>query len=559
MGERCNVAGSRKFLRLIQEKKYEEALGIARKQVDDGALVLDVNMDDGLLDAKQEMTTFLNLIAAEPEIAKVPLMIDSSKWDVIEAGLKCIQGKAIVNSISLKEGEEPFLSKAKLIRRLGAAVVVMAFDEQGQADSYERRIAVCERAYRLLVDNVGFAPKDIIFDPNVLAVATGIEEHNNYAADFIRATGWIKKHLLGAHVSGGVSNLSFSFRGNNYIREAMHAVFLYHAIAEGMDFGIVNPATSVLYTDLPSDVLERVEDVVLNRRPDAAERLVELADRLKEAGQDSIVQHSASNEWRKTSVEERLKYALMKGISDYLKEDLNEALTIYSGAVAIIEGPLMDGMNQVGDLFGAGKMFLPQVVKTARTMKQAVTILQPLIEAGQEGNTHFAGKVLLATVKGDVHDIGKNIVSVVLACNNYRILDLGVMVSAEAIVKCAINEKVDAIGLSGLITPSLEEMVHVAGELEKAGLEVPLLIGGATTSFLHTALKIAPQYHAPVVYTRDASQIVTTIGKLLSPTMRTPFVEEINRKYEQLRVQKTAATSAIIGLEEARKNALKLF
>ncbi len=559
VGERCNVAGSRKFLRLIQEKKYEEALGIARKQVDDGALVLDVNMDDGLLDAKQEMTTFLNLIAAEPEIAKVPLMIDSSKWDVIEAGLKCIQGKAIVNSISLKEGEEPFLSKAKLIRRLGAAVVVMAFDEQGQADSYERRIAVCERAYRLLVDNVGFAPKDIIFDPNVLAVATGIEEHNNYAADFIRATGWIKKHLLGAHVSGGVSNLSFSFRGNNYIREAMHAVFLYHAIAEGMDFGIVNPATSVLYTDLPSDVLERVEDVVLNRRPDAAERLVELADRLKEAGQDSIVQHSASNEWRKTSVEERLKYALMKGISDYLKEDLNEALTIYSGAVAIIEGPLMDGMNQVGDLFGAGKMFLPQVVKTARTMKQAVTILQPLIEAGQEGNTHFAGKVLLATVKGDVHDIGKNIVSVVLACNNYRILDLGVMVSAEAIVKCAINEKVDAIGLSGLITPSLEEMVHVAGELEKAGLEVPLLIGGATTSFLHTALKIAPQYHAPVVYTRDASQIVTTIGKLLSPTMRTPFVEEINRKYEQLRVQKTAATSAIIGLEEARKNALKLF
>lgn len=417
VGERCNVAGSRKFLRLINEKKYDEALSIARQQVEDGAQIIDINMDDGLLDAEKEMTTFLNLIASEPEIARVPVMIDSSKWDVIVAGLKCAQGKSIVNSISLKEGEEKFLEHARTIKRYGAAAVVMAFDEQGQADTYERRIEVCERAYRLLVDKVGFNPQDIIFDPNVLAVATGMDEHNNYAVDFIRATGWIRKNLSGAHVSGGVSNLSFSFRGNNYIREAMHAVFLYHAIREGMDMGIVNPATSVLYTDIPVDILERIEDVVLNRRPDAAERLIETAERLKaeaEAAKSSLSdgrsQLPALNSqlaWREDTVEERLKYALTKGIGDYLEEDLAEALKVYPKAVDIIEGPLMAGMNHVGDLFGAGKMFLPQVVKTARTMKKAVAVLQPVIESEKQEGAASAGRVLLATVKGDVHDIGK--------------------------------------------------------------------------------------------------------------------------------------------------------
>lgn len=560
VGERCNVAGSRKFLRLIQEKNYEEALGIARKQVEDGALVLDINMDDGLLDAKEEMVSFLNLIASEPEIAKVPLMIDSSKWEVIEAGLKCIQGKAIVNSISLKEGEKIFLEKARSVKRLGAAVVVMAFDEQGQADSYERRIEICERAYRILVEQAGFEPKDIIFDPNVLTVATGIDEHNNYAVDFIRATDWIKKHLPGAHVSGGVSNLSFAFRGNNYIREAMHAVFLYHAVAHGMDFGIVNPASTVLYTDLPSDVLQRVEDVILNRRPDAGERLVELAMRLKENEKEFSVKFIVKEEWREKPVDERLQYALIKGIPDHLEEDLEEALLSCPKAVAIIEGPLMEGMNRVGELFGAGKMFLPQVVKTARTMKKAVTILQPRIESDRNVNARSAGKILLATVKGDVHDIGKNIVSVVLACNGYKIVDMGVMVPAEEIVKCAIEEGVDAIGLSGLITPSLEEMVHVADELDKAGLDVPLLIGGATTSLLHTALKIAPAYHAPVVYTRDASQIVPVVAKLLNPEQRDLFVQEINRKYEELHMQQAMPRQTeTISLEEARSNGLNLF
>lgn len=519
VGERCNVAGSRKFLRLINEKKYDEALSIARQQVEDGAQIIDINMDDGLLDAEKEMTTFLNLIASEPEIACVPVMIDSSKWDVIVAGLKCMQGKSIVNSISLKEGEEKFLEHARTIKRYGAAAVVMAFDEQGQADTYERRIAVCERAYRLLVDRVGFNPQDIIFDPNVLAVATGMDEHNNYAVDFIRATGWIRKNLPGAHVSGGVSNLSFSFRGNNYIREAMHAVFLYHAIREGMDMGIVNPATSVLYTDIPADILERIEDVVLNRRSDAAERLIETAERLKaeaEAAKNSLSNGnsqlsslSSQLAWREDTVEERLKYALTKGIGDYLEEDLAEALKVYPKAVDIIEGPLMAGMNHVGDLFGAGKMFLPQVVKTARTMKKAVAVLQPVIESEKQEGAASAGKVLLATVKGDVHDIGKNIVSVVMACNGYEIIDLGVMVPAETIVQRAIEEKVNMIGLSGLITPSLDEMVHVAIELEKAGLDVPLLIGGATTSPLHTALKIAPVYHAPVIHLKDASQNAT--------------------------------------------------
>lgn len=569
VGERCNVAGSRKFLRLINEKKYDEALSIARQQVEDGAQIIDINMDDGLLDAEKEMTTFLNLITSEPEIARVPVMIDSSKWDVIVAGLKCMQGKSIVNSISLKEGEEKFLEHARTIKRYGAAAVVMAFDEQGQADTYERRIEVCERAYRLLVDRVGFNPQDIIFDPNVLAVATGMDEHNNYAVDFIRATGWIRKNLPGAHVSGGVSNLSFSFRGNNYIREAMHAVFLYHAIREGMDMGIVNPATSVLYTDIPADILERIEDVVLNRRSDAAERLIETAERLKaeaEAaksslsnGNSQLSSFSSQLAWREDTVEERLKYALTKGIGDYLEEDLAEALKVYPKAVDIIEGPLMAGMNHVGDLFGAGKMFLPQVVKTARTMKKAVAVLQPVIESEKQEGAASAGKVLLATVKGDVHDIGKNIVSVVMACNGYEIIDLGVMVPAETIVQRAIEEKVNMIGLSGLITPSLDEMVHVAIELEKAGLDVPLLIGGATTSPLHTALKIAPVYHAPVIHLKDASQNATVAAHLMNPNQKEEFVKKLSNKYQQLREKNQEKQVETVSLEEAKANRLNLF
>jgi len=569
VGERCNVAGSRKFLRLINEKKYDEALSIARQQVEDGAQIIDINMDDGLLDAEKEMTTFLNLIASEPEIARVPVMIDSSKWDVIVAGLKCMQGKSIVNSISLKEGEEKFLEHARTIKRYGAAAVVMAFDEQGQADTYKRRIEVCERAYRLLVDRVGFNPQDIIFDPNVLAVATGMDEHNNYAVDFIRATGWIRKNLPGAHVSGGVSNLSFSFRGNNYIREAMHAVFLYHAIREGMDMGIVNPATSVLYTDIPADILERIEDVVLNRRSDAAERLIETAERLKaeaEAAKNSLSNGnsqlsslSSQLAWREDTVEERLKYALTKGIGDYLEEDLAEALKVYPKAVDIIEGPLMAGMNHVGDLFGAGKMFLPQVVKTARTMKKAVAVLQPVIESEKQEGAASAGKVLLATVKGDVHDIGKNIVSVVMACNGYEIIDLGVMVPAETIVQRAIEEKVNMIGLSGLITPSLDEMVHVAIELEKAGLDVPLLIGGATTSPLHTALKIAPVYHAPVIHLKDASQNATVAARLMNPNQKEEFVKKLSNKYQQLREKNQEKQVETVSLEEAKANRLNLF
>lgn len=563
VGERCNVAGSRKFLRLINEKKYDEALSIARKQVEDGALVIDVNMDDGLLDAAQEMTTFLNLVASEPEIARVPIMIDSSKWEVIRAGLKCVQGKCIVNSISLKEGEEVFIAHAREVKQLGAAVIVMAFDEKGQADTYSRKIEVCERAYRILVDKVGFAPEDIIFDPNVLAVATGIEEHNNYAVDFIQATGWIRKNLPGAHVSGGVSNLSFSFRGNNYIREAMHAVFLYHAIQQGMDMGIVNPATSVLYTDIPQDILERIEDVVLNRRPDAAERLIETAERLKQEKEGTASQEGSASAqllWRNnTTVEERLQYALVKGLSDYLEEDLQEVLSRYPNAVSIIEGPLMAGMNHVGDLFGSGKMFLPQVVKTARTMKKAVAILQPYIEAEKEEGTRSAGKVLVATVKGDVHDIGKNIVSVVMACNNYEIIDLGVMVPAEKIVETAIREKVDIVGLSGLITPSLEEMVHVVTELQRAGLDIPVMIGGATTSKLHTALKIAPVYHAPVVYMKDASQNALVAAKLLNREQCPAFVEALNEEYQALREKNRQKTVQTVSLAEAQKNKLNLW
>ena len=559
VGERCNVAGSRKFLRLINEKNYEEALGIARKQVEDGALVIDVNMDDGLLDAKEEMKTFLNLVMSDPDIARVPIMIDSSKWEVIEAGLKCLQGKSIVNSISLKEGEEKFIERAQMIKRLGAATVVMAFDEQGQADTYQRKIEVCERAYRILTSQVGFNPHDIIFDPNVLSVATGIEEHNNYAVDFIRATGWIKQNLPGAHVSGGVSNLSFSFRGNNYIREAMHAVFLYHAIQQGMDMAIVNPATSVLYSDIPADVLERIEDVVLNRRPDAAERLIETAEALKASSANVSTQASGQQAWRETSVEERLQYALVKGLGEYLEADLQEAMQKYPKVVDIIEGPLMEGMNRVGELFGAGKMFLPQVVKTARTMKKAVSILQPYIEAGREEGARKAGKVLLATVKGDVHDIGKNIVSVVMACNNYEIIDLGVMVPAEAIVQKAIEEKVDIVGLSGLITPSLDEMVHVAREMQRAGLQIPVMIGGATTSPLHTALKIAPVYDGPVIHLKDASQNALVAARLMNPLQKQELVQALRQGQEALRQANGAKQVKLVSLEEATEKRLNLF
>ena len=567
VGERCNVAGSRKFLRLINEKNYEEALSIARKQVEDGALVLDINMDDGLLDAKQEMVTFLNLLMSDPDISKVPMMIDSSDWEVITAGLKCVQGKSIVNSISLKEGEEKFLEKACEIKRLGAATVVMAFDEQGQATTYERKIEICERAYHLLVDKVGFNPLDIIFDPNVLAVATGMEEHNNYGLDFIRATEWIRKNLPGAHVSGGISNLSFSFRGNNYIREAMHAVFLYHTIAVGQDMGIVNPATQVLYSDIPDDVLTAIDDVLLNRTPDATENLIEIAARIK-AEKDAekealknggVLPKNAADDWRNGTLEERLKHALVKGVGDYLEADLDEATGQYDNPVKIIEGPLMDAMNTVGELFGSGKMFLPQVVKTARTMKKAVSILQPLIEASRSEGAQKAGKVLLATVKGDVHDIGKNIVSVILACNNYEIIDLGVMVPTETIVDKAIEEKVDIIGLSGLITPSLEEMVNVARALEERGANIPIMIGGATTSELHTALKIAPVYHGPVLWMKDASQNVIASARLLNPDTRAELTDELDKKYAELRAEKAEGESGIVTLEEARKRKPNFF
>ena len=557
VGERCNVAGSRKFLRLIQEKQYDEAISIARKQVADGALVIDVNMDDGLLDAKTEMVNFLNTIAAEPDIASVPVMIDSSDWNVILAGLKCLQGKGIVNSISLKEGEEVFIRHAQDIKRYGAAVVVMCFDEQGQATTYERRIEIAQRAYHILTEQVGINPLDIIFDPNILAVATGMEEHDAYAADFIRATEWIKKNLPGAHVSGGVSNLSFSFRGNNYIREAMHAVFLYHAIQAGMDFGIVNPATKVLYSDIPADQLEVIEDVILYRRKDASERLIALAAQLA-AAKEAVNPTSApapKQEARPESVEERLQQALIKGVGDYLKEDLEEALQKYPKAVSIIEGPLMAGMNTVGELFGAGKMFLPQVVKTARTMKQAVAILQPYIEqqrgdAGQEK----AGKVLLATVKGDVHDIGKNIVGVIMTCNNYEVIDMGVMVPAEQIVRKAIEEKVDMIGLSGLITPSLEEMVNVANEMQRAGLDIPIMIGGATTSELHVALKMAPVYGGPVLWMKDASQNALVAARLMNHEQEKQIEQELDAKYEQLRDDYQQQQQELLSLEEARKN-----
>ena len=572
VGERCNVAGSRKFLRLIKEKNYDEALSIARKQVEDGALVIDINMDDGLLDAKAEMVNFLNRISAEPDIARVPVMIDSSDWEVILAGLKCVQGKAIVNSISLKEGEERFIAHAQDVKRLGAAVVVMCFDEQGQATTYERRIEIAQRAYKLLTERVGMQPQDIIFDPNVLAVATGMEEHDAYAADFIRATAWIHENLPGAHISGGISNLSFSFRGNNYIREAMHAVFLYHAIGKGMDFGIVNPSSKVTYSDIPQQQLEIIEDVILNRKKDAADRLTQLAEeilRSEESGvrsentsvadsslQGNLTPHSALHTPRQ-SVEERLSQALVKGIGDHLEEDLKEALGKYPKAVNIIEGPLMAGMNTVGQLFGEGKMFLPQVVKTARTMKQAVSILRPYIEADKAEGGKRAGKVLLATVKGDVHDIGKNIVGVVMSCNNYEIIDMGVMVPAEQIVRKAKEEQVDIIGLSGLITPSLEEMVNVARELQRAGMDIPIMIGGATTSELHVALKIAPVYAGPVVWLKDASQNALVAARLLNDGEQ--MEHELTEKYQKLRDDYQQSQDELLSLEEARKQKLNLF
>lgn len=537
VGERCNVAGSRKFLRLIKEQKYDEALTIARQQVEDGAQILDINMDDAMLDAKSEMTVFLNLIASDPDICKVPMMIDSSRFEVIEAGLKCIQGKSIVNSISLKEGEEQFLAHAAKIKQLGAAVVVMAFDEKGQADTFERRIEICERAYNLLTEQIGFNPSDIIFDPNILAIATGIKEHDNYSVDFINATKWIKSNLPGAKVSGGVSNLSFSFRGNNYIREVMHAVFLYHAINAGMDMGIVNPATNVTYADIPTDLLELVEDVVLNRKENATETLIEVAESLKEKNTESASKQTDTISCNQT-VEERLIWALRKGNADNLEKDLEEALLIYGSALAIIDGPLMKGMNIVGDLFGEGKMFLPQIVKTARTMKKAVEILQPVIEAQKaaDKNVTTAGKYLLATVKGDVHDIGKNIVSVILSCNNFEVIDLGVMVPTEEIVRTAMEQKVDFIGLSGLITPSLEEMCKVAAALEEAGVTIPLMIGGATTSELHTAVKIAPNYSGPVFHLKDAARNPILAAQLQNPLTKEETIVSLKQEQERLRL-----------------------
>ncbi len=559
IGERCNVAGSRKFLRLIQEKKYDEALDIARKQVEDGAQVLDINMDDGLLDGVQEMTNFLNLLASDPDVARVPVMIDSSKWEVIEAGLKCTQGKSIVNSISLKNGEGEFLHHADLVQKYGAAVVVMAFDEKGQADTFERRIEVCSRAYKLLTEH-GFDPKDIIFDPNVLAIATGMDEHNNYAVDFIDTVRWIKANLPHAKVSGGVSNLSFSFRGNNYIREAMHSVFLYHAIQAGLDMGIVNPAQSVIYEDIPDDVRTLIEDVVLNRRSDAGERLTEYAQQNKNE-QPSETSHSETPEWRSLPVDERLSHALVKGISDFLEEDIAEALKNYPRAVDIIDKPLMAGMNKVGDLFGSGKMFLPQVVKAARTMKKAVAILQPTIEAEKSsgGGSQKAGKILLATVKGDVHDIGKNIVSIVLACNNYEIVDLGVMVPPEKIIEAVHREQPDIVGLSGLITPSLEEMSIVAAEMEKAGFSIPLLIGGATTSKLHTALKIEPKYsQGAVVYVKDASQSPAAVANLLNAEGKSDFVESVRNEYRVLRESGREKSVELVSLAKARQKKFRV-
>jgi 5-methyltetrahydrofolate--homocysteine methyltransferase len=557
VGERTNVTGSPKFAKLILAGQYEEALAVANQQVENGATIIDINMDEGLLDSEAAMTKFLNLVAAE-DFSQVPIMIDSSKWSVIEAGLKCIQGKGIVNSISLKEGEEKFLEQARLVRRYGAAVIVMAFDETGQADTYERKIEICERAYRTLTEQVGFPPQDIIFDPNILTVATGIEEHNNYAVNFIEATRWIKQNLPHAKVSGGVSNISFSFRGNNVVREAMHSAFLYHAVQAGLDMGIVNAGQLGVYEEIPKDLLELVEDVLLNRRPDATERLLTYADTVK--GQKSEKQERVE-EWRSEPVEARLRYALVKGITDYIEQDVEEARQKYPRPLHVIEGPLMDGMNVVGDLFGAGKMFLPQVVKSARVMKRAVAVLMPYMEAEKsEGESSSAGKIVMATVKGDVHDIGKNIVGVVLGCNNYEVIDLGVMVPCDKIIKTAIEERADIIGLSGLITPSLDEMVHVGREMKRNGLNIPLLIGGATTSRAHTAIKIAPTYGEPVVHVLDASRAVGVVGSLLSESQREEFVQQNADSQTQAREEYANRQDqrVMLTLEQARANGAKI-
>ncbi|MBI1308058.1 MAG: methionine synthase [Bacteroidetes bacterium] len=554
IGERTNVTGSKRFARLILNGNYDEAVQVARQQVENGAQIIDVNMDEGMLDGVHAMQTFINLIAAEPDISAVPVMIDSSKWEIIEAGLKCLQGKGIVNSISLKDGENEFLKRAQKIRQYGAAAVVMAFDENGQADTFERRIEICERSYRLLTDKIGFNPYDIIFDPNILAIATGIEEHNNYAVDFIRATHWIKKNLPGASVSGGVSNISFSFRGNDRVREAMHSAFLYHAIKAGMDMGIVNAGMIEVYDDIPKDLLERVEDVILNRREDATERLINFAEQVKQ--KDKVQKEDES--WRLEPVEERLKHALIKGIDNFVEADTEEARLKLKSPLLVIEGPLMDGMNVVGDLFGSGKMFLPQVVKSARVMKKSVAYLTPYLEAEkQSGSTK--GKVLLATVKGDVHDIGKNIVGVVLACNNYEIHDLGVMVPGEKILEKAREINADIIGLSGLITPSLDEMVHVASEMTRLGFNTPLLIGGATTSRVHTAVKIAPKYSAGVVHVIDASRSVPVVGKLLSVESRNDFINSISSEYQTIATEHAnrQGLKSYLRIEEAIANGFK--
>jgi 5-methyltetrahydrofolate--homocysteine methyltransferase len=552
IGERTNVTGSPKFAKLILAGDYEAALGVAKQQVENGAQLIDVNMDEAMLDSEKAMTTFLNLVASEPDIARVPIMIDSSKWSVIEAGLKCVQGKGVVNSISLKEGEEKFKQQAKLVRRYGASVVVMAFDERGQADSFERKKEVCARSYRILTEEVGFPPQDIIFDPNVLTVATGIEEHNNYAVDFIRATKWIKENLAGARVSGGISNISFSFRGNNLVREAMHSAFLYHGIKAGLDMGIVNAGMLEVYEEIPKELLELVEDVLLNRRPDATERLVKFAETLKQ--KDKTAQEE--DEWRKGTVEERLSHALVKGIVDYIEGDTEEARQKYGRPLSVIEGPLMAGMNIVGDLFGSGKMFLPQVVKSARVMKKAVAYLLPYMEEEKKvsGNHAAQGRIVMATVKGDVHDIGKNIVGVVLGCNNYEVIDLGVMVPAEKILMTAREQRADLIGLSGLITPSLDEMVHVAKEMERQGFRLPLLIGGATTSKAHTAVKIAPSFSEPVVHVLDASRAVGVVGNLINPQLKPGFVANVRADYAKLRAQHGERKGkALLSLEEARQ------
>jgi len=556
IGERTNVTGSRAFLRLIQAGDYESAVAVALEQVNGGAQIIDINMDEGMIDGKEAMVTFLNLIAAEPDIARVPIMIDSSKWEIIEAGLKCIQGKGVVNSISLKEGVEKFKEQAKTIKNFGAAVIVMAFDEQGQADSYERRIEICERSYNILVQEVGFNKQDIIFDPNIFPVATGMEEHKTNALDFFRATKWITENLPGAHVSGGVSNVSFSFRGNNKVREAMHSAFLYHAIKNGMGMGIVNPSMLEIYSDIDPVLLEYVEDVLLNRRDDSTERLLEYAETVKGSGKKKAIDLS----WRDQNIEARLTHALVKGIVEFIDEDVEACRANYERPIEVIEGPLMDGMNVVGDLFGSGKMFLPQVVKSARVMKKAVAYLLPFIEAEKGGKVESSGKILMATVKGDVHDIGKNIVGVVLGCNNYEILDLGVMVPAEKIIAVAKEENVDIIGLSGLITPSLDEMVHVAQELEKAKLNIPLLIGGATTSKVHTAVKIDEHYNrGQTVHVLDASRSVTVAESLLGEKKET-FIKELQTDYDKLRLQheKHLKAKKLIPIAEARANALQL-